>query len=109
VLAYALNAPLVLLAPVWIGADASTVQELLPRMRALATAAYTLVVTFLGLSLGPWTVGRLSDALGSLPAAMRWLLVANALAALCLAAALRHFERDERSLLDRARAAGEPC
>jgi MFS family permease len=109
-LAYALNAPLVLLAPVWIGAGASTVQELfLPRMRALATAAYTLVVTFLGLSLGPWTVGRLSDALGSLPAAMRWLLVANALAALCLAASLRHFERDERSLLERARAAGEPC
>ena len=101
---------MVLLAPMWIGAGASTVQELfLPRMRALATAAYTLVVTFIGLSLGPWTVGRLSDLLGSLPAALRCMLVVNAVAAVLLGGALRHLERDERSLRERARAAGEPC
>ena len=108
--AYALNAPLVLLLPMWIGAGASTVQDLfLPRMRALATAAYTLAVTFLGLSLGPWTLGRLSDALGDLPQAMRWILCANVVAAACLARALREFPRDEQSVRERARAAGEPC
>jgi MFS family permease len=109
-LAYSLNVPLLLLTPMWIGAGASTVQDLLlPRMRALASAAYLLVVNFVGLGLGPWTVGRLSDALGDLPAAMRWALLANAGAALCLALALRHLARDERSLRERARAAGEPC
>ena len=109
-LAYAINFPLTLLAPMWIGAGASTVQDLfLPRMRAVATAAYTLVVTFLGLALGPWTIGRLSDALGSLPSAMRCVLLANAAAVVFLALGLRHLERDERSLRARARAAGEPC
>jgi hypothetical protein len=109
-LAYAINFPLTLLAPMWIGAGASTVQELfLPRMRAVATAAYTLFLTFFGLALGPFAVGRLSDALGSLPAAMRTALLANLVAAAFLSLALRHLERDERSLRARARAAGEPC
>jgi MFS family permease len=109
-LAYAINFPLTMLAPMWIGAGASTVQELfLPRMRAIATAAYTLVLTFLGLALGPFAVGRLSDALGSLPSAMRAVLLANLAAVVFLAVALRHLERDERTLQARARAAGEPC
>jgi MFS family permease len=109
-LAYAINAPLTLLSPMWIGAGASTVQDLLlPRMRALASSAYVLVVTFVGLALGPWTVGFLSDRLGDLPTAMRWSLCANAGAVVCLALALRHFGRDEESLRDRARALGERC
>ena len=31
-------------------------------MRAIASAFYLLVVTFLGLALGPYTMGKLSDA-----------------------------------------------
>jgi MFS family permease len=86
------------------------VQDLfLPRMRAIASAAYLLAITFLGLALGPWTVGRLSDLLGDLPAAMRWALVANVASVGFLALALRHLPRDEQSVRERARAAGEPC
>jgi len=108
--AYALNVPLTLLLPMWIGAGASSVQDLfLPRMRAIAAAAYLLAITFLGLALGPWTLGRLSDLLGDLPAAMRWVLVANVASVGCLALALRHLPRDEQSVRERARAAGEPC
>ena len=55
----------------WIGPGASTVQDLvLPRMRATASAAYLLVVTFIGLALGPYTIGRLSVALGDLRTAI---------------------------------------
>jgi MFS family permease len=108
--AYAVNAPLTMLTAMWIGAGASTVQDLvLPRMRSVAAAFYILVVTFVGLALGPYTIGRLSDMLdGDLPRAMGWALAANAFAVLFLARALAHLRRDEASLRERARAAGEP-
>jgi MFS family permease len=93
----------------WIGAGASTVQDLvLPRMRATASAFYLLIVTFVGLALGPYTVGLLSDRLGDLPSAMRWALCANAGALALLLLAMRHLGADEASLRERARAAGEP-
>ena len=61
----------------WIGPGASTVQDLvLPRMRGSASAAYLLVVTFIGLALGPYTVGRLSVALGDLRTALLCALIA---------------------------------
>ena len=48
----------------WIGPAAAAVNDLvLPRMRGTATAYYFLLITLLGLSLGPFTMGRLSDAL----------------------------------------------
>ena len=61
----------------WIGAGASTVQDLvLPRMRAVASAFYLLVLTFVGLALGPYTVGQLSDLpSGDLALAMRIALL----------------------------------
>jgi hypothetical protein len=84
------------------------VQDLvLPRMRASASAAYLLVVTFVGLALGPYTVGRISLALGNLRAAILCALCANALALLCAGLALRQVGKDTTSRLDRARAAGE--
>jgi len=107
-LAYALNFPLALFSSMWIGAGASTVQELvLPRMRASASAAYLLVVTFIGLAMGPYGVGRLSVALGSLREALLWGLLVNALAVVFLLLAGRHLARDEATRLERARAAGE--
>jgi len=108
-LAYALNFPLALFSSMWIGAGASTVQELvLPRMRASASAAYLLVVTFVGLAMGPYGVGRLSVALGSLREAMLLGLVVNGLALLLFWLACRHLPRDGATLHERARAAGEP-
>jgi len=108
-LAYALNLPTSVLSSMWIGAGASTVQDLvLPRMRAVASAFYLLVVTFVGLALGPYTIGQLSDALGDLGLAMRLGLAANAVALVLLLVAMRYLGRDEATLRDRAREAGEP-
>jgi MFS family permease len=107
-LAYLFNFVLVFFASMWLGAGQAAVQELvLPRMRATASAAYLLVLTLIGLGLGPYTVGRLSVATGSLSTAMQCCLVANGLALLCLVLAARTLERDESTKLERARAAGE--
>ena len=106
--AYALVFPLSFLTSLWIGPGASTVQDLvLPRMRASASAAYLLVVTFIGLALGPYTIGRISAALGDLRVAMAIALLANLVAAAFLWRAMRTLERDRTTLLARARAAGE--
>jgi MFS family permease len=108
-LAYLLNVPLGLLSSMWIGPGAATLQDLvLPRMRAIASAAYLLVVTFLGLALGPYTIGRLSVAFGSLRAAMFVALLANGMVVGLLFLASRHVAHDEATRLERARAAGEP-
>jgi MFS family permease len=107
--AYLLNFPLGVLSSMWIGPGASTVQDLvLPRMRASASAAYLLVITFIGLALGPYTVGRLSLALGDLRPAILCALFANAGALACALFAAGHVARDETTRLHRARAAGEP-
>ncbi|MGH7863387.1 MAG: spinster family MFS transporter [Candidatus Binataceae bacterium] len=108
-LAYVLNFPVTVGGSMWVGAAAATVQDLvLPRMRAVASANYLLCVTFLGLALGPYTVGRLSDALGDLRLAMILALSLNAVAVAFLWAARRHLAHDEDTRLDRARLAGEP-
>ena len=95
-LAYALNVVVGLGAAMWIGPGASTVQDLIPpRLRGSASAAYLLVITFIGLALGPYTIGRLSVALGSLRDAMLWALLAGPLGALLLWLASRHVAADE--------------
>jgi MFS family permease len=107
-LIYVLAFPLTFFTSLWIGPGAGTVQDLvLPRMRAVASAAYLLVVTFIGLALGPYAIGRLSVALGDLRLAMACGLVANLVAAVCLAYAARRIASDGASVLERARAAGE--
>jgi MFS family permease len=107
--AYVLCFPLFLTTSLWLGPGASTVQDLvLPRMRAQASAMYLLVVTFIGLALGPYTVGRLSVALGGLRPALLWALTANVLALACALYAARHIGRDQESRWSRAHAAGEP-
>ena len=80
----------------WIGPGASTVQDLVPpQLRATASAAYLLVVTFIGLALGPYTIGRLSVALGDLRSAMLVALVVNPVAVVMLLLAARHLPADE--------------
>ncbi|MGH7899096.1 MAG: MFS transporter, partial [Candidatus Binatia bacterium] len=107
-LAYALVLPSSLFSSMWVGAGASTVQDLvLPRMRGVASAAYLLLVTFVGLALGPYTIGFLSVRLGDLREAMLAVIGANVLVLLFAALAVRHLVREESSCLDRARAAGE--
>jgi MFS family permease len=107
-LAVALYVPQSLLAALWSGAAVSTIQDLvLPRMRATASAAYLLMVTFVGLALGPYMIGRVSGAVGSLRIAMLCGLGANAAALLFGWLATRHLPGDEASKIERARAAGE--
>ena len=87
----------------WIGPGASTVQDLMaPRVRAIAAAAYLLVVTFIGLALGPYTIGRVSVAFGSLPTAMLLSLAVNPVAALLLLLAARRLPADEARARARA-------
>jgi MFS family permease len=107
--AYAINAFVGLFAGMWIGPAASTVNDLvLPRMRAMASATYILFVTFVGLALGPYTIGRISVALGDdLQSALLLSLLVFIPAIALLLLATRHLEREESTRLERARAAGE--
>ncbi len=107
-LAYVYCAPLFTFSAMWLGPGISTVQDLvLPRMRASASAYFLLVVTFIGLALGPYIIGRLSQALGGLKPALFCGLGANLIALLGSLYAAHRFPRDESTRLDRARAAGE--
>jgi hypothetical protein len=115
-LAYLANFAFTVVSPLWVGPAATTVNELvLPRMRAIASAFYLLVVTFVGLALGPYTVGKLSDFLvsagadsgESLRRAMAYGLLPFALSGLCFLLAWSRVGRAEATKLERARAAGE--
>ncbi|HYC55400.1 MAG TPA: MFS transporter [Candidatus Binatia bacterium] len=69
--AYVANIPLTMTASLWIGAGISTVHDLVPaRLRGVAGAAYLLVLTFVGLALGPYGMGKMSILLGGLRPAM---------------------------------------
>jgi MFS family permease len=51
-------------ASLWLGPGAATANELVPpRMRSTASAMYLLTHTFIGFALGPFTIGKMSDAL----------------------------------------------
>ncbi len=107
--AFALNAVVALAGAAWLGIGGSTIQDLvLPRMRGSATAVYILSVTLIGLALGPFTVGLISDASGDLRLGIGAALCANLGAALAIGLAARTIEDDERTLLERAYRAGEP-
>jgi MFS family permease len=48
----------------WIGAGATSINELVPaRMRSTASAVYLLMTAFVGFALGPFAIGALSDLL----------------------------------------------
>lgn len=103
-----LNVPLTALTPLWIGAGVSTVQDLvLPRMRGTASAVYLLLVTFVGLALGPYAMGKAAVITGDLRIGMAVGAFGWASALLCLLLASRTLAADEAALIDRARAAGE--
>lgn len=116
VVAYVANFVFSVVSPMWIGPAASTVNDLvMPRMRAIASAYYILMITFIGLALGPFTMGQISDALHAggmesgeaLRMAMLSGLAVFGAAFVFLWLVLRHLVPEERSRLERARAAGE--
>ena len=109
-LALALNVPLVVSSSMWVGAGASTMQDLvLPRMRGACAALFLLMMTFLGLALGPYTVGQLSVWLdGNLSQALLIGMSVNIPAIGFLLLCMRSLPHDQASMLARASAVGEP-
>ena len=101
----------------WVGSANALVTELvLPRMRAVAAAGLLLVTTFAGLALGPFTVGWVSDGLvatgasagDALREALLLSLLPMAICVVLLGLASRRVPAAEASVVERARAAGEP-
>ncbi len=115
-MAFAMNLAHHLFSAAWPGIPPSTAADLvLPRMRAVAGAYYILVNTFIGLALGPYFMGQLSDgfrAAGMDDAAALQTAIAAAMGIfvitlVLLTLAWRHLPKDEASRLQRARALGE--
>lgn len=93
----------------WLGPCAATVQDLvLPRMRGTATAVFFLGTTILGLGLGPYLTGLVSDVTSDLRIALMSTMIVVPLILVAIVTALRTVPNLEKNLLDRARAAGEP-
>lgn len=93
----------------WVGIAAATSQDLvLPRMRGAATATYFLGTTIIGLGLGPFTVGMLSEHFADLGKANIAILAVLPISATLLALVYRQLPAAEATRIDRARAAGEP-
>ena len=114
--AYVLNFILSIFASCWIGGAASTVNDLvMPRMRAVASAFYVLMAT-VGLALGPYAVGEVSDVLAaggmasgeSLRLGLLLSLTTLAVPAVFLVLLLKELGPAEASRLERARVSGEP-
>lgn len=93
-----------------LGAAAASSQALvLPRMRGLATATFFLSTTLVGLGLGPFMAGYVSAVnADNLSLGVLSTLVAVPIGLLLLLAALKLVPAAGSSVLERARAAGEP-
>jgi len=93
----------------WFPCCTATLHDLvLPRMRGTATAILYLGITIIGMGTGPYLVGTVSDVTGSLARAILTGYSASVIVWIAILVAMRYLARDEASLLDRARAAGEP-
>jgi predicted MFS family arabinose efflux permease len=86
---------------VWLGPALAAVQQLVgPEMRATASACFLLIVNLIGLGLGSWSIGALSDALRpdygaeALRYAIAAVLLFYLLAGVLMALASRWLERD---------------
>lgn len=106
---YAMQLPTQALSSMALGAAAATTQDLvLPRMRGAATATFFLGTTLIGLALGPYLAGRMSIAIGDLGLGLLSLIAVVPISLAALIYLYRTLPLAETSLLDRARAAGEP-
>ncbi len=98
------------------GPAVSTINDLvLPRGRATTSAFAFIITTFVGIALGPYITGHISDnilATGvssgeALRQAMLWSLLIPVVGVTFVLHGLKHIETDEKNLLDRARDLGE--
>ena len=114
--AFALNFFHHLFSAAWPGIPPSTASDLvMPRMRAVASAYYILVNTMIGLAMGPYFIGQLSDVYAadgmnsaeSLQLAMTSAMGIFVITFVLLTLAWRHLPKDEATRLERAKALGE--
>ena len=100
----------------YLGCAASTVTDLvLPRMRGMAAAFFILTLSMIGLALGPYTVGQLSDVFFSqgmasgdgLRLSMALVLVVLIIPVIFISIACFNLKQEEDNLLNKARSLGE--
>jgi MFS family permease len=92
----------------WLGPIAASCQDLvLPRMRGTATAIFFLGTNIIGLGLGPYIVGLVSDVAGDLRVAMLSVLFVLPVTLAMFVLASRNFPALESSVRERAMDAGE--
>lgn len=87
-----------------LGAAAATTQDLvLPRMRGTATAAFFLSTTLVGLAIGPYMVGQISELSGSMRVGVLSLIAVAPISIVLLVFAYRALPAAEASIEARAR------
>ncbi|HWW65647.1 MAG TPA: MFS transporter [Sphingomonadaceae bacterium] len=92
----------------WLPCCIATLHDLvLPRMRGAAVAILYLGITIFGMGTGPYLVGLFSDMTGDLGRSILMLYAASIVVWIAILVAMRTLARDEASLVERARAAGE--
>jgi MFS family permease len=92
-----------------LGAAAATTQDLvLPRMRGTATATFFIATTLVGLALGPYMAGYVSYLTESLRTGILSLLIVAPVSILLLLYAYKTLPKATATVIERARAAGEP-
>jgi MFS family permease len=93
----------------WAGGIISTMQELvLPRMRGVTSAAFGICATIVGLGTGPYLVGFVSDATGSLKTGVMSVFLVAPIVWVSLIMVTIRLTRTLATTVERARAAGEP-
>ncbi|MBU7580473.1 MAG: MFS transporter [Porphyrobacter sp.] len=106
VLFYVMNFLAGMFAATALGAAAATTQDLvLPRMRGTATASFFLATTLVGLGLGPYMVGAISDVSGSLQIGVLSLIGVAPISLALLIYAYRSLPKAEATIAERAAAA----
>ncbi|ASJ89652.1 spinster family MFS transporter [Porphyrobacter sp. CACIAM 03H1] len=89
-----------------LGAAAATTQDLvLPHMRGTATASFFLATTLVGLGLGPYMVGQISELSGSMRTGVLSLIGVAPISLALLIWAYRALPQAEATMAERAAAA----
>ena len=89
-----------------LGAAAATTQDLvLPRMRGTATASFFLATTLVGLAIGPYMVGQISELSGSMRVGVLSLIGVAPISLALLIYAYRTLPAAEATMVERAKAA----
>jgi hypothetical protein len=101
---YICNFFLMFFSPMYIGPATSTVNDLVPpQMRGTVSAVYLMMMTFIGLAMGPFTMGQISTAFAktgmavgpALRTGVAWGYLMLAVAFVLIVAACFTIKRDE--------------